>query len=102
MRATAVRIDAEDMRRLAEASRAVLGTVARDSARYLARRAVGRTDKRRPEQSRPAAGRSSAGPRPRRRFKRRWVVVPTLLLLLLGVLVVLGAVWLIAVLTGTV
>ena len=102
MRAAAVRIDAEDMHRLAEASRAVLGTVARDSARYLARRAVGRTDKARPEQSRPAAGRPSAGPRSRRRFKRRWVVVPTLLLLLLGVLVVLGAVWLIAVLTGTV
>ncbi len=35
-------------------------------------------------------------PRPRFRFKRRWVVVPTLLLLLLVVGLVAGAVWLVA------
>ena len=91
MRAAAVRIDAEDMHRLAEASRAVLGTVARDSARYLARRAVGRTDKARPEQGRPAAGRPSAGPRSRRRFKRRWVVVPVLVVLVVSMALLTGA-----------
>jgi eukaryotic-like serine/threonine-protein kinase len=86
------RIGADDLRRLADASRAVLGTAARDSARYLARRATGRTPRRRPDQ---------AG-RPRRRFKRRWIVVPTLVLLLLTLVLVLGAIWLVAWLAGLV
>ena len=88
------RIDADDLRRLAEASRAVLGSVARDSARYLleSRRA------KRGRQVRPAA--APAPSRRRRRFKRRWVVVPTLVLLLIATLVVLGGLWLLAVLFG--
>ncbi len=101
------RIDADDLRRLAEASRAVLGSVARDSARYLARRAVrgSAKDQRRPEQRAPAGPpprRARDEARPKRRFKRRWVVVPTLLLLLIGVLIALGALYLAALLFGLV
>jgi serine/threonine protein kinase len=99
------RIDADDLRRLAEASRAVLGSVARDSARYLARRAVRGKEPRRTEPpSPPPPGRRKRGAaatgRPRRRFKRRWVVVPTLVLLSVGVLAALGVLWLLAVLFG--
>ena len=96
------RIDAEDLRRLAEASRAVLGTVARDSARYLARRAVRGKEPRRQEQPAPAGRRppGAKDTRPKRRFKRRWVVVPTLLILAVGVLLTLGVLWLMAVLFG--
>jgi eukaryotic-like serine/threonine-protein kinase len=100
------RIDADDLRRLAEASRAVLGTVARDGARYLAdrharkkqagREGTGTSDRRRL----PGRGPAPAPARSRRRFKRRWLVVPTLSLLLLGLLAVLGVIWLIAVLVG--
>ena len=104
------RIDAADLRRLAEASRTVLGTVARDGARYLADRHARKSQARRQE-SRPAGrrrlpGHRSAPPAPparrRRRFRRRWVVVPTLLLLALGTLVVLGVLWLLALLLGLV
>jgi serine/threonine protein kinase len=95
------RIDADDLRRLAEASRAVLGSVARDSARYLARRAVRGKEPRRAEQPAPARGRGAKDvARPRRRFKRRWVVVPTLVVLTVTVLVVLGVLWLLAQLFG--
>jgi eukaryotic-like serine/threonine-protein kinase len=98
------RIDAEDLRRLAEASRAVLGSVARDSARYLARRAVRGKEPKRTEPPPPPPGRRKRGAantaRPRRRFKRRWVVVPTLVLLTVGVLATLGVLWLLAVLFG--
>ncbi len=41
----------------------------------------------------PSAG-PAAAPTPRRRFKRRWVVVPAVLLAALALLVVAGAVWL--------
>jgi eukaryotic-like serine/threonine-protein kinase len=96
------RIDADDLRRLAEASRAVLGSVARDSARYLARRAVRGREARPAEQpARPGRPpRRAAASRPRRRFKRRWVVVPTLGLLTVAILLVAGVVWLLAVLFG--
>ena len=97
------RIDAEDLRRLAEASRAVLGSVARDSARYLARRAVRGKEPRPEAKPTPAGGRRPGGAkdtRPRRRFKRRWVVVPTLMILMVGVLLTLGVLWLLAVLFG--
>jgi serine/threonine protein kinase len=97
------RIDAEDLRRLAEASRAVLGSVARDSARYLARRAVRGKEPPPAEKPTPRAGhrpRGTKDTRPRRRFKRRWVVVPTLMILAVGVLLTLGVVWLLAVLFG--
>jgi eukaryotic-like serine/threonine-protein kinase len=98
------RIDADDLRRLADASRAVLGSVARDSARYLARRAVRGKEPRRSDPPPPPPGRRRRGAantgRPRRRFKRRWVVVPTLVLLAVGVLTTLGVLWLLAVLFG--
>jgi serine/threonine protein kinase len=97
------RIDADDLRRLAEASRAVLGSVARDSARYLARRAARGREPRRTGQPAPAGRRGRDAKdvaRPRRRFKRRWVVVPTLVLLTVGLLAVLGVLWLLAVLFG--
>jgi eukaryotic-like serine/threonine-protein kinase len=101
------RIDAEDLRRLAEASRAVLGTVARDGARYLADRHARKKSAARQQETggrRRLPGRGStpapAPARSRRRFKRRWVLVPTLLVLTVSLLLVLGVVWLVAVLAG--
>jgi type VI protein secretion system component VasF len=70
----------------------VLGTVARDSARALVElRRQRKAAKERPD--------SPERPR-RRRFKRRWVVVPTLVVILVGVLVTVGALWLLALLFG--
>ena len=100
------RIEAEDLRRLADASRSVLGTVARDGARYLAERHARKAQTRREETRSPGrrrlpGRRRATVPAPtRRRFKRRWVLVPTLLVLLLTALVVLGGLWLLAVLAG--
>ncbi|NEK84680.1 serine/threonine protein kinase [Blastococcus saxobsidens] len=91
------RIDAADLLALASASRALLGSVARDArdqARHMA-------DRRRERKGGPPP---VAEPRPappparrRRRFKRRWVVVPVLttvlvlLVLLIGAALALGA-----------
>jgi serine/threonine protein kinase len=91
---SAARIDAEDLRKLASASKAVLGSVARDARDHLADR---RRDKK--ADRRVAAGRGgppppvqrAAPPARRRRFKRRWVVVPVLTTVVLVVLLVLGA-----------
>jgi Flp pilus assembly protein TadB len=75
---SAARIDAADLRALASASKAVLGSVARDARDRLADR----------RQERKA----EHGPTPRRRrFKRRWVVVPALTALVLLVLILAGA-----------
>src|SRR5215212_311429 len=73
------RFDSADLKLLASASAAVLGSVARDArdqARYLA-------DKRRSRQG-PVAGRPPAAPRRRWRFKRRWVVVPLVTILVVS------------------
>jgi serine/threonine protein kinase len=89
------RIDAEDLRALASASKALLGSVARDArdtARSLAER---HRSSRRP----PAAAPATAPPR-RRRFKRRWVVVPVVVTLVLGLLLLAGAVLAVAALFG--
>src|SRR3954470_4313066 len=77
--ATMERLDADDLRALASASRALLTSVARDArdqARDLAERRRERKDGG-PAPSRPAGG-TPAPQRRRRRFKRRWVVVPVL------------------------
>jgi serine/threonine protein kinase len=83
----ATRIDAADLRALASASRAVLGSVARDARDHLA-------DRRQERQAERAAA-----PR-RRRFKRRWVVVPVLTTLVVLVLIVAAAALGLAVLLG--
>jgi serine/threonine protein kinase len=90
---SAARIDAEDLRKLASASKAVLGSVARDAREHLADR---RRDKK--AERRVAAGRGApppvqrtAPPARRRRFKRRWVVVPVLTTVALVVLLIVGA-----------
>jgi hypothetical protein len=75
------RIDGEDLRRLASASKALLGSMARDAAGHLA-------DRRR--ERRPVSPPSA--PARRWRFRRRWVVVPLVVTVLLVVLVVGGAV----------
>jgi hypothetical protein len=82
------RFDADDLRRLASASAAVLGTVARESATRIAERT------RRPPSSSP-----TGAPR-RRRFKRRWVVVPVLVIVVVAILVVGGLLLLAAHLMG--
>jgi eukaryotic-like serine/threonine-protein kinase len=87
------RIDADDLRRLADASKAVLGSVARGSARYLADRRQVRRGARRPP-TRPPEGRR------KRRFKRRWVVVPTLVLVLVAAALVIGGLALMAAFLG--
>jgi serine/threonine protein kinase len=90
------RFDAEDLRRLAAASAAVLGSVAKDQARQIVER---RRDRKQQERlarrgrSRPPAASSTATPH-RWRFKRRWVVVPLLVLVVVTLLVVGGLVWL--------
>ena len=86
----AARLDAEDLKKLASASRAVLGSVARDARDHLAER---RRDKKEERRSGRGAVDRAVGPPPqrRRRFKRRWVVVPVLTTVVLAVLLVLGA-----------
>ena len=95
------RFDAEDLRRLAAASAAVLGTVARDSARQLADR---RRERKEQERFARLGGRQPAGmppsERPRWRFKRRWVVVPVLVALLVAVVLIGGLAVLIAAAMG--
>ena len=79
------RFDAEDLRKLAAASAAVLGSVARDSARQL----VDRRRERKAQERSPVPGVATT-PR-RRRFKRRWVVVPVLVAVLITIAVLSGA-----------
>ncbi len=94
---SAARIDAEDLKALASASRAVLGYVARDVGGHLADlRREKKVDRRR---DRRAAAERAVGPPQRtaapaarrRRFKRRWVVVPVLTTVLIIALVIIGA-----------
>jgi hypothetical protein len=88
---SAARIDAADLRALASASRAVLGSVARDARDHLAERRQERKQERHP----PAAP-----ARRRRSFMRRWVVVPVLTTLVVLVLILAGAALGLAVLLG--
>jgi eukaryotic-like serine/threonine-protein kinase len=82
------RIDAEDLRKLASASKALIGSVARDLAdRRRERKDGGRRGAAGP----PVPAAPAVAPRRRRRFKRRWVVVPVLTTVVL-LLLVLGGV----------
>jgi serine/threonine protein kinase len=86
------RLDSDDLRALASASRALLTSVARDArdqARYLAERRRERRDGG-PAPSRPADGGTPAPQRRRRRFKRRWVVVPVLVTFVIVLLALVG------------
>jgi serine/threonine protein kinase len=93
------RLDAEDLRALASASKALLGSVARDARDHLSerrrerkeqeRKDQGRRDQGRREPSHPAA-RVEAAPKPRWRFKRRWVVVPVAVTVVVIALLVAG------------
>ena len=109
------RIDAADLRALAAASATVLGAVARDArdqARHLAER---RREKRSQERQRAPEARAGqqaparAGRRPaqraddrprRRRFRRRWVVVPVLVVVLVLLAIAAGLVVLAGYLLG--
>jgi eukaryotic-like serine/threonine-protein kinase len=79
------RFDAVDLRQLAAASRAALGSMARE-AREQARTLA---DNRRAQRAAPPP------PPPRRRFKRRWVVVPVTTILVVSLAVLIGLVWLV-------
>jgi hypothetical protein len=86
------RLDSDDLRALASASRALLGSVARDArdqARFLADRHRGR----KAQERRGTPARNTAPPPRRRRFKRRWIVVPVLITVLLVLLLLGAAVW---------
>jgi len=88
------RLDADDLRALASASKALLTSVARDArdqARHL-------RDRRRDRKDEPAPA-PSAAPR-RRRFKRRWVVVPLLVTVTIVLLVLVGLGLLVASMLG--
>ncbi len=81
------RFDAEDLRKLASASRKVIGVVAREAGREL-------SDRRRERKGRPprdVPARAGTAAPPRWRFKRRWVVVPVVVTVVLLVLVLLAA-----------
>jgi serine/threonine protein kinase len=83
------RIDAEDLRALASASKALLGSVARD-ARDQARVMVDRRRERKGREASPAPQQTAPPSRPRWRFKRRWVVVPMVVTVAVVVLVLAG------------
>ena len=90
------RFDVDDLRALASASRVVIGTVAHQ--------ARSRVERRREAESR-STGRPPARPAPapaRWRFKRRWVVVPLLIVVLLTVAAVAGIWWMVAAMLGQV
>jgi serine/threonine protein kinase len=72
------RFDSSDLRKLASASKKVIGAVARETAREI-------VDRRRERKDRPPA----APPR-RRRFKKRWVVVPVMVTVTVVILVLIG------------
>jgi serine/threonine protein kinase len=82
---SAARIEVADLRALASASRAVLGSVARDARDHLVER---RQERKQERQPRPAA---PAPPPRRRRFRRRWVVVPVVTTVVILVLLLGGA-----------
>jgi serine/threonine protein kinase len=73
------RFSSEDLRKLASASKAVVGAVAREIV-----------DRRSERKGRPPEPPPSAAPRRRRRFKRRWVVVPVLTVVVLVLLLLVG------------
>jgi serine/threonine protein kinase len=83
------RFSSTDLRQLASASAAVVGSVARD-ARDQAREMVERH-----RQARVPATAPPAVPRPRWRFKRRWVLVPLVTVLVVSLAVLAGLVWLV-------
>jgi serine/threonine protein kinase len=94
------RIEAADLKALASASRALIGSVARDArdqARFLA-------DRRRERKERPAPppvpGPGSGPPQRRRWFRRRWVVVPLVVTVALVVLVIAGVALAVAAILG--
>jgi eukaryotic-like serine/threonine-protein kinase len=96
------RIDADDLRALASASKALLTSVARDArdqARHLAERRRERKGDGDPLLPGPATGTPSP-PRRRRRIKRRWVVVPVLVTLAIALLVLVGLGFLVAAALG--
>jgi serine/threonine protein kinase len=92
------RIDADDLRKLASASKALLTSVARD-ARAQARQLADRRRERKGDSG--PARRPETAPTPRRRrFKRRWVVVPVLVTVAVVLLVLVGLGFLLAAALG--
>jgi eukaryotic-like serine/threonine-protein kinase len=92
------RIDADDPRKLASASKALLTSVARD-ARDQARQLAERRRERRGDGG--PARRPETAPTPRRRrFKRRWVLVPVLVTVAVVLLVLVGLGFLLAAALG--
>jgi eukaryotic-like serine/threonine-protein kinase len=92
------RIDADDLRKLASASKALLTSVARD-ARDQARQLAERRRERRGDGG--PARRPETAPTPRRRrFKRRWVLVPVLVTVAVVLLVLVGLGFLLAAALG--
>jgi serine/threonine protein kinase len=91
------RIDADDLHKLASASKALLTSVARD-ARDQARQLADRRRERRGDSG--PVGRPTATTPRRRRFKRRWVVVPLLVTVAVVLIVLVGLGFLLAAALG--
>ena len=85
------RLNADDLRALASASRTLLGSVVRDAADE-ARVLAGRRRERKEQEQRevPVPKAAAPPPRRRRRFKRRWVVVPVVVTVVVVVILVVG------------
>jgi hypothetical protein len=97
------RIDGDDLRALASASKALLSSVARDArdqARHLAERRRDRKGASGPVAAPTPGPPAAAPPRRRLRFKRRWVVVPVLVTLTIVLLVLGGIALLVAAALG--
>jgi serine/threonine protein kinase len=101
--ASVERIDGDDLRALASASKALLSSVARDArdqARHLAERRRDRKGASGPVAAPTPGPPAAAPPRRRLRFKRRWVVVPVLVTLTIVLLVLGGIALLVAAALG--
>jgi serine/threonine protein kinase len=86
------RLNADDLRALASASRTLLGSVVRDAADE-ARVLAGRRRERKEQEQREVPVPKAAAPPPRRRrrrFKRRWVVVPVVVTVVVVVILVVA------------
>ena len=85
------RLNADDLRALASASRTLLGSVVRDAADE-ARVLAGRRRERKEQEQRevPVPKAAAPPPRRRRRFKRRWVVVPVVVTVVVVVILVVA------------
>jgi hypothetical protein len=86
------RLNGDDLRALASASRTLLGSVVRDAADEARVLADKRRERKEQERRKIPAAATPAAPPPRRRrrFKRRWVVVPVVVTVVVVLILLVG------------